>query len=54
MITWVDDENRHRDLPSMEANIEVEKKEIENRRDADVEARAKRLEGDLAELEIDL
>ncbi len=51
MITWVDDENRHRDLPSMEANIEVEKKEIENRRDADVEARAKRLEGDLAELE---
>ncbi|GAB3272321.1 DNA-directed RNA polymerase subunit beta' [Kineosporia babensis] len=51
MITWVDDENRHRDLPSMEANIEVEKKEIENRRDADVEARAKRLESDLAELE---
>ncbi|GAA3616177.1 DNA-directed RNA polymerase subunit beta' [Kineosporia mesophila] len=51
MITWVDDESRHRDLPSMEANIEVEKKEIENRRDSDVEARAKRLEGDLAELE---
>jgi len=51
MITWVDDESRHRDLPSLEAQIEVEKKEIENRRDADVEARAKRLEGDLAELE---
>ncbi len=51
MITWVDDEARHRDLPSLEAQIEVEKKEIENRRDSDVEARAKRLEGDLAELE---
>ncbi|MBL8929859.1 MAG: DNA-directed RNA polymerase subunit beta' [Kineosporiaceae bacterium] len=51
MITTVDDEARHRDLPSLEAQIEVEKKEIENRRDADVEARAKRLEGDLAELE---
>jgi len=51
MITWVDEESRHRDLPSLEAQIEVEKKEIENRRDSDVETRAKRLEGDLAELE---
>ncbi len=51
MITWVDDESRHRDLPSLEAQIEVEKKEIENRRDSDVEARTKRLEADLAELE---
>ena len=51
MITWVDDESRHRDLPSLEANIEVEKKEIENRRDSDIDARAKKLEADLAELE---
>jgi len=51
MITHVDEEARHRDLPSLEAQIEVEKKEIENRRDADVEARAKKLEADLAELE---
>ena len=51
MITWVDDEARHRDLPSLEANIDVEKKEIENRRDSDVDARAKKLEADLAELE---
>ena len=51
MITSVDDDERHRDLPSLEAQIEVEKKEIENRRDADIEARAKRLEDDLAELE---
>ena len=51
MITSVDTEGRHRDLPSLEAQIEVEKKEIENRRDADIEARAKKLETDLAELE---
>ena len=51
MITSVDDEARHRDLPSLEAKIAVEKQQIENRRDADVEARAKKLEADLAELE---
>jgi DNA-directed RNA polymerase subunit beta' len=51
MITWVDEDARHRDLPSLEAQIEVEKKEIENRRDADIDSRAKRLETDLAELE---
>jgi DNA-directed RNA polymerase subunit beta' len=51
MITSVDEEQRHKDLPSLEAQIEVEKKEHENRRDADVDARAKKLEADLAELE---
>jgi len=51
MITHVDEEQRHTDLPSLEAQIQVEKKEIENRRDADVEARATRLEGDIAALE---
>jgi DNA-directed RNA polymerase subunit beta' len=51
MITHVDEEQRHADLPSLEAQIEVEKKEFENRRDADVEARAKKLESDIAELE---
>ena len=51
MITSVDEEQRHKDLPSLEAQIEVEKKEFENRRDADIDARAKRLESDIAELE---
>src|SRR4029453_4313432 len=51
MITSVDDEARHRDLPSLEAQIEVGKKEFENRRDADIGARAKGLEEDLAQLE---
>ncbi|NLJ54352.1 MAG: DNA-directed RNA polymerase subunit beta' [Intrasporangiaceae bacterium] len=51
MITHVDEEQRHADLPSLEAQIEVEKKELENRRDADVETRAKKLESDIAALE---
>jgi DNA-directed RNA polymerase subunit beta' len=51
MITSVNVEDRHRDLPSLETQIEVEKKEHVNRRDADVANRAKKLETDLAELE---
>ncbi len=51
MITSVDDEERHRDLPSLEAKIGVERKQVESRRDADVETRQKRLEDDIAELE---
>ena len=51
MITWVDDEARHRDLPSLEAQIQLERSDFENRRDSDVDTRAKRLESDLAELE---
>ncbi len=51
MITSVDTEQRHRDLPSLEAQIQVERKELENRRDVEIDERAKRLEADLAELE---
>ncbi|GMA40572.1 hypothetical protein GCM10025883_26170 [Mobilicoccus caccae] len=51
MITSVDEEGRHRDMPSLEAQFEVEKKGIENDRDAAVDTRAKKLEADLAELE---
>ena len=51
MITSVNIDERHRDLPSLEAQIDVEKKEYVNRRDADIEGRHKKLETDLAELE---
>ncbi len=51
MITWVDEEGRHEALPSLESQLGIEKKQIESRRDADIEARAKKLEADLAELE---
>jgi DNA-directed RNA polymerase subunit beta' len=51
MITSVDEEARHRDLSSLEAKIDVERKQLENRRDADIEARMKKLEEDLGALE---
>src|SRR5919202_1282503 len=51
LITSVDDESRHRDLPTIEAEISAEKHNLESRRDADVEARQQKLEADLAELE---
>jgi len=51
MITYVDDEGRARDLPSLEAKISVERGQLEQRRDSDVEARQAKLEADLAELE---
>src|SRR5690349_17804041 len=51
MITEVDDDARSRDLPSLEAKISVERGHLEQRRDADIEARQAKLEKDLAELE---
>ena len=51
MITWVDDEARHRDLPSIEAQVSVDRQEIEDRKNVDVDSRAKKLEEDLAALE---
>ncbi len=51
MITSVDEESRHRDLPSLQNKIDVEKQQIGDRRDADIDRRAKKLEEDLAALE---
>jgi len=51
MITSVDEESRHRDLPTLQNQIDVEKKRIGDRRDADLDRRSKKLEEDLAELE---
>ncbi|WP_043498213.1 DNA-directed RNA polymerase subunit beta' [Georgenia sp. SUBG003] len=51
MITEVDEDGRHEDLPSLQNEMDLEKKQVETRRDADIEARAQRLEADLAELE---
>jgi DNA-directed RNA polymerase subunit beta' len=51
MITSVDDEARHRDLPSLQAKMETERKQVEARRDADINARMAKVEEDLAQLE---
>ena len=51
MITSVDEEARHRDLSSLEAKIDVERKQLEGRRDSDIETRMAKLEEDTAALE---
>ncbi len=51
LVTEVDEDARHRDLASVEAQIGVEKQRILDKMNADVEARLKKLEADIAELE---
>ncbi|OFS17761.1 MULTISPECIES: DNA-directed RNA polymerase subunit beta' [Corynebacterium] len=51
IITSVDEEARHSDQTTLEAEMLLEKKEVEQERDADLADRAKTLEEDLAELE---
>ncbi|GIG54836.1 DNA-directed RNA polymerase subunit beta' [Demequina activiva] len=51
MVTEVDEDGRHEDLPKLRNEIEKEKKLIANQRDADINARAEKLEKDIAELE---
>ena len=51
LITSVDADARHKDLASIEAGMGVEMKRIEDKRDADAEARQKKLEEDIAALE---
>jgi len=51
VITAVDTEMRHNELSTLEAEMAVEKKGVADQRDNDLEARAQKLEADLAELE---
>ena len=51
MITWVDEDARHRDLSSLEGKIDMERKQLENRRDSEVNERMAKLEEDLKQLE---
>src|SRR5437879_2911649 len=51
LVTWVDDERRHTDLPNLEAELAEELADIERQRDLDIDARFKELEEELAGLE---
>ncbi len=51
MITMVDEDARHRDLSSLEAKIDIERKNLETRRDNEVNERMQKLEEDLKALE---
>ena len=51
MITHVDVDKRHKDMPALEKMIEAERKNLEKRRDNEVNNRMAKLEEDLKELE---
>ncbi|MDQ0709680.1 DNA-directed RNA polymerase subunit beta' [Arthrobacter woluwensis] len=51
MITSVDEENRHAELPNLQIEHDVEKKQLVDTRDADIAAIARDLEDELARLE---
>ncbi len=51
MVTTVDDEQRHQDLPDLQEELDTEIGNLEKRRNNELEERAKKVEADLAELE---
>ena len=51
MVTEVNEDERHNDLPGLQDEFDSEVKRLEQRRDSDIEARAKKVEEDLAALE---
>ncbi|MGM0928635.1 MAG: DNA-directed RNA polymerase subunit beta' [Actinomycetota bacterium] len=51
MITSVDDQRRHEELPNLQAEHDLEKKQLGDTRDSDIAAIAKDLEDELARLE---
>ncbi|WP_418969715.1 DNA-directed RNA polymerase subunit beta' [Alloscardovia omnicolens] len=51
MVTKVDEETRHADLPDLQDEFDVEISRLAQRRDNELDTRAKKLEEDLAELE---
>jgi len=51
MITEVDAEAREEDMPQLEKKLANDRKKIETKRDVDLDARTKKLEADIAELE---
>src|SRR6185295_12766810 len=52
VVTSVDTEARHRDLSTIENEILAEKRQLENRRDSDVDGRAKKLEAEGAKADV--
>ena len=51
LVTWVDEEKRHLELPNVEAELAEELSEIERARDLDLDRRFKALEDELARME---
>jgi DNA-directed RNA polymerase subunit beta' len=51
LVTWVDEEKRHVELPNLEAELAEELADIERARDLDLDRRFKALEEELARME---
>ena len=51
MITWVDEERRHKDLADMQKESDLAREQIEKNRDLDLDKAAKQMEEDLAAAE---
>jgi len=51
LVTWVDDERRHEDLPALEGELADEIAQLERQRDLEIDRRFKDLEKELADLE---
>src|SRR5919106_1017495 len=51
LVTWVDDERRHNDLPNLEAEMRLERDDIVKLRERDLARRQEDLEKELAALE---
>ena len=51
MVTEVDEDRRHEDLPTLEARLSEKKKNLTNKRDSIINDRLQKMEEDLAELE---
>src|SRR4029079_862482 len=51
LVTWVDDDRRHEDLPNLEAELIGEKDEIEKERELELARRQEELEKELEALE---
>src|SRR5579875_613921 len=51
LVTWVDEERRHEDLPALEGELADEIAQIERQRDLEIDRRFKALEEELAQLE---
>ncbi len=53
LVTWVDEERRHEELPNLESELGEELDEIAKRRDLDIDRKYKQLEEELSALEAD-
>ena len=51
LVTWVDEEKRHEDLPALEGELQEEISQLERQRDLEIDRRFKALEAELKELE---